>query len=476
MGDLMGERIQIEYRPLFKVVIRHLYFLNQGATEFEHMTAENRQAVLRSYDTRDHFDIRPTRDTLRILKRHRLVFKTEAMGFSVYAPVTAAKLDFPSQLGTRLRFFATARNRSFDDISNFGSAQQPVRSVHVFSTMANNVDAEGQHLTRTLNGFSSSRTYPAGAQIVNNRNDVTRRLTAVRSVNAGSARQSGDWIETIDLPKKLTTQLANGLAAGELARKDGVVFEALVNRPGINVGDSSKWKMLLTPGIQAASDADRTPISGRFVNIDLENNTLTFIAVEIQDRAGSVVYSEQLRGSVKNPVSRVSVDMSNQVAGFYRIFLKDNAGALLQHNGNDLPQADQSFYFDEEALQKPVFGIFEIGTAAGDYRLVDNNGDVLSPEFLLRIANRATFWSYTFPQPLTATEQAKLTQSVDLQAMANAPDRIISQRALGLSRGLVVLKRPGTDTLLPNPTLQTGFAIESATGRLISNINLSHKT
>lgn len=468
------ERIRIDYGALFRVNIRLTFFLNLGDEEFEHMTQEQQSSVLGSYDVRHHLDIQPTTETLLLLRRHRLIFRSDAMGFAVYTPLEGGKMRFRFIRSELPRFHLIAKNRHFSNISNL-RIDDPISSqIHLFSTDVANADREGLHLSRPLEGFRSANDYPAGSQIINNIAQVTHRLTAVRNIASGAARDQDDWVATAELPQQMTQVHVDTLDAGGRARKDGVIYEALDDTPGIDETDVTKWRRLFAPGIQAASSADAIQLCGRFKIVQFSDAEPDFVAAELTDSTGRIVRREEFTGSLAHPLKVVSLDLGDQVGGVYSLMLRDRTGDLLTHNGNQLAQADQRLYVDGVAVRNNAFSVIEIRTDAAGYELNDLNSEVRSPTFLLRITSPVTFWSYTFPNPLTDDERNQLGESFEL---ADGPgDRIITQKARGLGRGFVTLGRLNTGKLLPNPTEQTGIAIESATGRLISPNYLSHKS
>ena len=468
----MADRIRIDYGRLFRVELRHTFFLSRGEAEFEHMSSEQQHSVLENYDVRSFVDIQPTAETLLLLRRHRLLFRADAMGFSVLTPLEGDKPSFPFARSERLRFHVSARNRHFDEFSNLKLDGTNASTIHVFSTDANNTDAEGLHLSRPLRGFRSSRDYSTGAQIVNSAANPTRRLTAVRNIASGSPRDPDDWVETTTLPPTMTQAHVDTLDTGGRATKDGVVYEARVDSPGIDETDASKWRRLFAPGVQAASADDVMVLSGRFRPVSLGDASPTFVLAEVADRTGQVVRREEFHGSSSHPLQVVSVDFGNQIGGIYRLALKDRSGGLLKHNANVIATAEQTLYVDGDAVQNNAFAAIEIHTDAPGYEIVDGSGDAVSPTYLLRITSPATFWSYTFPRPLTEDEQNNIGTSFELAD--GLDDKIITQKARSLARGFVKLQRLNTGKLLPNPTEQTGIAVEGDTGRLISPIYLSH--
>ncbi|UCD68890.1 MAG: hypothetical protein JSW48_01955, partial [Betaproteobacteria bacterium] len=446
---------------------------NRGAKEFEYLPPTQQKDVLAAYDLRQTLSIRPAAETVRGLQRHRLLFRQDAGGFAVYTSVTDDVMDFPLAGNQLFRFHLVASSPGFSDVSNvgFGGAE---RQINLFTTEAANEDAEGLHLSRPLAAFTSERNYAVGAQVVDSADDATRRFTAVMDVGKGSDRRSTEWLATPALPPKLTAAVANNIATGDRARKEGIVYEAQVNSPGVDVSDATQWQRLFAPGIQAANEADQKTLCGRFLNVDVSSASPVFVAHDVADRAGRIVASGEMSGAPQNPLKTVHVDLGEHSIGLHRITLRNAAGRLLRQSGQVLAQADQEIYVDAEAIALNAFAVVEIQSDSIGYELLKADKTVASPTFLLRIPSRPTFWSYTFPKPLTAAEQGQI--GAEFQPVGGSPDRIITRDARALDRGFVKLQRLNTGKLLPNPTEQTGIAVERSTGRLISPIYLTHKT
>ena len=75
----------IKYLPLFKVEIIHFYFLDKGLTEFNSMDAEEKERMMRLFNFKSFFDVKPASYTQRVLAGHKLVFKASNNGFTVWS-------------------------------------------------------------------------------------------------------------------------------------------------------------------------------------------------------------------------------------------------------------------------------------------------------------------------------------------------------------------------------------------------------
>ncbi len=85
----------IQYKPLFKVDVLHLFFLNNGLKTFFSMNAADTEKHLDGYDLNAFLSIAPTRETQEQLKGYNLVFKNTNSGFAVWTKVHSDDNTFP---------------------------------------------------------------------------------------------------------------------------------------------------------------------------------------------------------------------------------------------------------------------------------------------------------------------------------------------------------------------------------------------
>lgn len=85
----------IQYKPLFKVDVLHLFFLNNGLKTFFSMNAVEASKQLDDYDLNSFFSIAPTNETQEKLKGYNLVFRNSNAGFAVWTKVRNDDKAFP---------------------------------------------------------------------------------------------------------------------------------------------------------------------------------------------------------------------------------------------------------------------------------------------------------------------------------------------------------------------------------------------
>jgi len=85
----------IQYQPLFKVDVFHLFFLNIGLKTLFSMNATDASKQLDGYDLNSFFSIAPTFETQEKLKGFNLVFRNLNTGFTVWSKVSNDDKAFP---------------------------------------------------------------------------------------------------------------------------------------------------------------------------------------------------------------------------------------------------------------------------------------------------------------------------------------------------------------------------------------------
>jgi len=85
----------IQYKPLFKVDVLHLFFLNNGLKTYFSMNAVESARQLDGYNMNSFFNVTPTLETQEKLKGHSLVFKIINTGFAVWTKASNDDNTFP---------------------------------------------------------------------------------------------------------------------------------------------------------------------------------------------------------------------------------------------------------------------------------------------------------------------------------------------------------------------------------------------
>jgi len=88
----------------------------------------------------------------------------------------------------------------------------------------------------------------------------------------------------------------------------------------------------------------------------------------------------------------VQVDLRGLPEGPYRVEIVGASGAVIR---------GFSCYLAPAARSENWFGVIDIGVGTGDFALLNADGTLRSPRYVLRFLNRATRWRYIFPAAQT---------------------------------------------------------------------------
>ncbi len=130
---MQGDVIQIRYPVLFTVKLLHHYFLDSKTASFDELSADVKVKMLAGYDVRSIFNIRPTKETARVLAGNGLSFKPHNMGFTVLTkqhPTSGGGgFDPPEKIpaDTHLQFLLTVNDPLFYQYSAPFLKQEPSR-------------------------------------------------------------------------------------------------------------------------------------------------------------------------------------------------------------------------------------------------------------------------------------------------------------------------------------------------------------
>lgn len=120
----MAEPVAATYRRLFDVWILHHYWLDEGATIYDRLAADQRQSRLLAYDMRKFFKFAPLPSTQSALRSARCIFRETALGGTVAAP---AGTTFPVD-----HVFEFALTVTDDQVCNYTSLtfrRQEIRNL-----------------------------------------------------------------------------------------------------------------------------------------------------------------------------------------------------------------------------------------------------------------------------------------------------------------------------------------------------------
>jgi len=162
----MAEQIVNGYARLFEVRILHHYHLDDGNAVFDVVAHPER--LLKDYDIRQFFLIRPTTDTARILAGLRCIVLNTAIGFVVAAPKgkelpVNAQFEFVLSVVDPAFFNYTALTllpRDIIELVDNGVNYRFKRNVFVFSNQTGHGVAPHLVLSNPIPTLNTSLIYP----------------------------------------------------------------------------------------------------------------------------------------------------------------------------------------------------------------------------------------------------------------------------------------------------------------------------
>jgi hypothetical protein len=151
----------IQYKPLFKVDVLHLFFLNNGLKTFFSMNASETAKQLDGYALDSFINILPTPETQEKLKGHHLVFRTINTGFVVWAKVSNDDnaipfIPLPEELS--LTFLIQHKDSLFYNYTNIDLSS--LGNISYFSNRRLSTEAPGfQLIKQSGDHFNIGNTY-----------------------------------------------------------------------------------------------------------------------------------------------------------------------------------------------------------------------------------------------------------------------------------------------------------------------------
>lgn len=122
----MGERMTRLYQRLFEIRLLHHYWLDEGATLFDHLPDQAKKDTrLLKYDVRAIFTITPTSVTSNLILGFGGIFKETALGGIVAVPASAV---IPADV--TLRFIVTAQNQEVLNYTALSLRSQRIYELH----------------------------------------------------------------------------------------------------------------------------------------------------------------------------------------------------------------------------------------------------------------------------------------------------------------------------------------------------------
>jgi len=333
--------ITTTYAILFEVQLLHHYFLNSGTKHFSAMTAGEQAEMMLKYDVREVLDIVPTSECRKALERHRCIFKRTARGL-----IVGLKSEPGQNPQTTKPFIPITDDQLFTfhlhlkDFGFFNYTDLPLTGntgrLFLFNNLKSGQAKGFPSLCAFPKTYDNALEYLPGDMAVDNNADPATLYTARLKTTAAPAGSS-DWLEE--------------------KKSDGL--------PMSYAGAADRYPMV------------RQQLRYRVKTADVEPE------VVVRTMAGTEVgvKTELLPGQFRT----VQLDLRGLPEGLY---------SLHAESADHSYQDDLVFYLLQQ--QAPPFAVLQLTVRSNDtnYDMLDEEGNLLAPSYVLRFRNRATHWRY----------------------------------------------------------------------------------
>jgi hypothetical protein len=375
----------IRYRPLFDVDIVHDYFLSRGDVVREAQADADRAAIANLYSVDDFLEVFPDEATEAALAGHRMLFRTTAAGFSVAVRLDPSASDVrpmvPPADDLKLTFVLRLTDGSFANYTELGAV---TTGFYRFSNASQNRTAGVNFLSGRAATFVTTRRYVAGEVFLQAAAPTFNLFVALRDTGPSATPVPADWRR---IPAD-TFNAATTYRKGAIVLSANSLFRALVDNPGTDLTNAAQWQPAGALGNQYVTAADALlPVSGLF-NLDISDLAVSQATVRAFFAAGTVAATEQMFTAEQGTLPRVQLDLRGLAAGLYRVEIVGASGAVIR---------GFTCYLASAARRDNWFGVIDIGMGTGDFALLNGDGTLRSPRYVLRFLNRATRWRYIFP-------------------------------------------------------------------------------
>jgi hypothetical protein len=375
----------ISYRPLFDVDIAHDYFLSRGDVVLEAQSDVDRAALADLYSVGDFLEVFPDEATISLLAGHKMLFRTTAAGFRVVVRLDPSAPDtrpmVPPADDLTLTFVLRLTDTRFANYTELGPL---TTGFYRFGNDSQNRTAGVNFLSRRASTFATTRRYVAGEVFVETAAPTFNLFVALRDTGPSATAIPADWRR---IPADTFSTTAT-YRAGALVLSGNALFRALIDSPGTDLTNAAQWQPAGVLANQYVTVADAVVSVSSLFDLDVSDLAVPHAIVRVFVPTATAAAIEQTFVAEQGTLSRVQVDLRALAPGPYKVEIVGGAGTVLRAFACHLAPAARS---------ESWFGVIEIGTGAGDFALLNADGTLRSPRYVLRFLNRATRWRYIFP-------------------------------------------------------------------------------
>jgi hypothetical protein len=381
----------IRYRPLFEVAISHDYFLSRGATVFEAQRAADQSALMASFPLGRILDVFPDEATCKRLAGHRMIFRPTETGFMVAVQLDVSAPDIrpavPPAADFSLTFVLRVKDAHFANYTELGA--QGTGFVR-FGNDSQNTVAGVNYLSRRVAAFDPARRYVAGDTRATPAGPTFDLFLALRDTGPAPAPVAADWRR---IPAD-TFDATTAYQAGAIVLSANQVFRALVNNPGTNLNNPADWQPVALLGNQYVGSADNALQVSSLFNLDVTPAALPQATVRVFRANETLVATEQSFVAGQGVLGQVQIDLRMLAPGPYRVEVLDGGLTVVPGLGGPI-------YLAPAARTEGWFGVIDIGLSTAAFALLNGDGTLRAPRYVLRFLNRSTRWRYIFPAAQT---------------------------------------------------------------------------
>lgn len=356
--------IRIEHDTLFEIRILHHYFLNSGGTHFEKMTDAKKAESMLRYDSREFFEITPTPDCRRLLTSAKCIFKHTSVGLIAGIRSVADELQPGKRTASvqfddsdTFTFIVELRDQGFRNYTALPLNPESGK-MFLFRNMENGNKLEFPALTVNPAEYKNGLTYYPGDMVADQATNPQKLFIAKVKTQQDTTHAS-DWTTE----EKSDNYPVHYVTAADQVR----VVREILNYTEKSSGEAARAEMSLNGGI---------PFPVNFTALPADPGNPRTLQFDYR----------------KLPEGLCTLNIFKP---------DDNLSEKLE------------FYL----LHRPAipFGIILIRVKSDhtDYHLTDQNHFLLSPVFMLRFRNRATYWKYSgknYNQQSVTAEPLPLTR------------------------------------------------------------------
>jgi hypothetical protein len=417
-----------KFQRLFAVKLLHGFYLDGvGNQTFFGLPSGAKQKMLAAYDAKTVFTIKPTVETEKNLKNHRIKWAIDEQGFFVGIEMDAVKPTTPLKplpFETHLTFVLSAKSAYFPNITNMRLATTDILPFKFYFT----------------NTDSSQKTYPS-----------------------------------VSMP--LESPLNRHYEMGECVKQAGQIWEAIESNNGFSATNGTWRKLEPNTDFHYAHTGDRKALGKQF-SLRFKEKVVKTVTAILKDNENKVLKTIEVKSPER--LSVASFDFSAYEADIteggqkrkIRIPIRDGVYKLSMTG--DFSLAETKVFLSDTLTASDIFGIVDIVHQNGlpiAFRIQNDDKTLPNeqPQFEVRFQSRLTYRQFFDNASKHIFKHFRPLVDTDFD-YNQVTDVLIKKSADRLALSPLGLKITGDGGLpLPEPT-NLNLAMNPAKTQFISEI------